>query len=76
VKHKPYFKHDYYLEEFIQPDRLRKSIAVAVDALKYHRYDSLVFRGTSGLLIGPSVALATGKTKHLSGTMNTKTLFR
>lgn len=62
-KHVPSF-HSSYLWRFIEPDNLRESIKLAVRALELWKddFDAVAFRGMSGALIGPPVALAMNKT--------------
>lgn len=54
-----------HMYQFLHPEYLSESIANAIKALKGYEFDAVAFRGMSGALIGPPVALALGKTMIL-----------
>ena len=58
VMHMPSYSHAGYLENIIQVEKLRVLIPKVIKALEKYDFDTLAFRGMSGTLIGPSVALA------------------
>jgi adenine/guanine phosphoribosyltransferase-like PRPP-binding protein len=60
--YKPQYDHAEYLRNFIRPENLKKHIAYAVKALDGYKFDAIAFRGMSGALIAPPVALELGKT--------------
>jgi len=60
--HTPNYSHALYIENLIETDLLRGSIRKAVAALQGHDFDSVAFRGMSGALIAPSIALVMDKT--------------
>ena len=62
--HCPSYNHAGYLESYIIPELLADTINKATMALKVHdtEFDAIAFSGLSGLLVGPTVALLTGKT--------------
>jgi len=53
--------HSDYLYKFLNPSRLSFYIALAVQALEGWEFDTIAFRGMSGALIAPSVAIAMKK---------------
>ena len=63
--HMPSYSHAGYLENIIQVEKLRVLIPKVIKALEKYDFDTLAFRGMSGTLIGPSVALAMEKTMIL-----------
>lgn len=71
--HEPRFDHAGYLRD-IEPDVLRDTIEKTVLALTGIQFDALAFRGASGLLVGPSVALRLNKTMILVRKPEEKTL--
>ena len=71
--HKPHFDHASYLRD-IEPDFLRDTIEMTVLALTGIQFDTIAFRGASGLLVGPSVALRLNKTMILVRKPEEKTL--
>lgn len=60
--HKPQIVSSYLAPVFT-PSGLRKCVRNLVKLLKPHvdKFDTIVFRGTSGALVGPAVALALDK---------------
>lgn len=54
--------HSSYLRKFLEPDKLKDHIRMACVALSDWDFDAIAFRGMSGALIAPPVALALGKT--------------
>lgn len=51
-----------YLDKFVDPKLLARSIDYAVRVLRHWDFDSIAFTGVSGALIGPSIAMRMGKT--------------
>lgn len=51
-----------HLYELLNPETLKERIASAVTLLSKHEFDAVAFRGLSGALVAPSIALAMGKT--------------
>lgn len=60
--HLPIYQHSEYLEELVQTHLLRKSISDAIDHLQFLDFDAIAFRGLSGALISPTLALMLEKT--------------
>lgn len=60
--HSPRYSHCQYLDFALETKRLRKSIALAVKALKFFEFDAIAFRGMSGAMIAPMLALRLDKT--------------
>lgn len=58
----PHFRAADYMHPYMTPHDLRERIKLAKRALKYHTFDAIAFRGMSGAMIGPSVALELEKT--------------
>lgn len=50
-----------HMRDFLEPLRLQTYINYAVEALRGWDFDSIAFRGMSGALIGPPVALRMNK---------------
>lgn len=46
-----------WLRRFLDPDRLAATIDLAAEALSHHTFDSIAFRGMSGALIAPALAV-------------------
>lgn len=61
-KYTPNFKHCEYLEKLIRTDRLKQSLELACQALMGWEFTTVAFRGVSGALIGPALALRLDKT--------------
>lgn len=51
-----------YLWNFMQPALLRTLIDQAAEAIRGYDYDAVAFTGMSGALIGPGIAMRSGKT--------------
>jgi hypothetical protein len=51
------YEHTYYLETVIRPNQLRNTIELCKQALAGHIFDAIAFRGMSGALIAPTLAL-------------------
>src|SRR4051812_36903458 len=62
MAHSPAYNHVDYLKELIRTDELRASITNAVRCLKDVEFDAIAFRGMSGALIAPALALEMDKT--------------
>jgi adenine/guanine phosphoribosyltransferase-like PRPP-binding protein len=62
MTHTPEYSHAMYLEALIETDKLKESIRKAVSALQGRDFEAVAFRGMSGALIAPSIALALDKT--------------
>jgi adenine/guanine phosphoribosyltransferase-like PRPP-binding protein len=62
MNHTPVYNHSEYLEQLVQTDKLLKSVNDALDILDAEDFDSIAFRGISGALIAPILALLMGKT--------------
>lgn len=60
-RHKPKFTGGY-LWNFMQPALLRDIIDQAAEAIRGYNYDAVAFTGMSGALIGPGIAMRSGKT--------------
>lgn len=60
--HKPEYSHGGYIRPVFETDVLRKNVAKAVKILKRYEFDSIAFRGMSGALIAPILALRLNKT--------------
>lgn len=63
--HEPLFDHVSYLKPLIRTEELRETLQKAVIVLKRFDFDAIAFRGISGTLIGPPLALALDKTMIL-----------
>jgi adenine/guanine phosphoribosyltransferase-like PRPP-binding protein len=55
------YEHTSYLENSIRVNRLRETVKHCALALKLHKFDAIAFRGLSGALVAPAVALAMNK---------------
>lgn len=62
VKHMPCFKHAGYLAVAMHPEVLHELMPKIKAALAPYSFEAIAFRGMSGALLAPSVALATKKT--------------
>jgi len=51
-----------YLEDVVDPDRLQGTIDYIISNLHGYNYDAIAFRGLSGMLVAPIVALKLHKT--------------
>jgi orotate phosphoribosyltransferase-like protein len=60
--YKPVYDHVYYLEQTIRTDKLRETAAKSCEVLRRYEFDALAFRGQSGSLIAPVLALQLDKT--------------
>jgi adenine/guanine phosphoribosyltransferase-like PRPP-binding protein len=60
--HKPEYDHAGYLNYLLPTAELRKSVRLAKKELKKYEFDAIAFRGMSGALIAPTLALALNKT--------------
>jgi adenine/guanine phosphoribosyltransferase-like PRPP-binding protein len=56
-RYKPVLVHANYLRYLMPVNELRKSVEAAVRVLGRKRFDSIAFRGMSGALIAPAVAV-------------------
>ena len=75
MDHTPLYVHAEYLDSIIRTDKLANTIAKMAEGLRQYNFDAIAFTGVSGMLIGPSLALALNKTmlvvrKEVSGNMN------
>lgn len=64
-QHTPQWNHSGYMEDSIVTWRLREVIRRSVEALRSWEFDAVAFRGMSGALIAPGVAIALDKTMIL-----------
>lgn len=55
------YEHAYYLEKVIRSGNLRQTIRLLKIALQGHEFDSIAFRGMSGALVAPPLALSLRK---------------
>jgi adenine/guanine phosphoribosyltransferase-like PRPP-binding protein len=62
MKYSPCYSHMSYLEKSIRTANLRITIRELAAALKGHQFDAIAFRGMSGALVAPSLALRLNKT--------------
>lgn len=62
MNHTPVYNHSEYLEPLVRTENLRKSVNDALDILDAEDFDSIAFRGISGALIAPTLALLMDKT--------------
>jgi adenine/guanine phosphoribosyltransferase-like PRPP-binding protein len=51
-----------YLSSFLEPEKLQRRVELAVEVLSQYSFDAIAFRGMSGALISPSVAMRMNKT--------------
>lgn len=63
--HTRYYSGSSHMQDFLDPERLQEKIDLAVRALAGYEFDSIAFRGMSGALIGPPVALRLNKSMLL-----------
>lgn len=62
-KHAPKYEHAEYMEQLIRTDKLRETVAQSISVLSRMPYfDAIAFRGNSGAIIAPTLALALDKT--------------
>jgi adenine/guanine phosphoribosyltransferase-like PRPP-binding protein len=62
VEYRPdYSMSSPYLRDLIDPKHLAAIVQVAARCLAKYEYDAIAVRGVSGLLLGPALAIATGK---------------
>jgi hypothetical protein len=62
MTHEPRINCAPHLEPALDPTRLRKALAVSVKFLKTKDFDAIAFRGLSGSLVAPILALRLKKT--------------
>ena len=61
VEHKPQIVCASHLWRFLQPQELKIITRVAVSVLSKHDFDAVAFRGISGNLIAPAIAMEMNK---------------
>ena len=61
MTHKPEYDHALYLKYLLPTENLRSSVRRARMILKELDFDAIAFRGMSGALIAPSLALSLNK---------------
>src|ERR1017187_8038151 len=61
-KHVPSYKHGGYLSNLIEMDKLEETLKKAALILRHYKFDAIAFRGMSGALIAPALALKLDKT--------------
>lgn len=54
-----------HMHAYLEPLSLKEHINYAVSALRDYKFDTVAFRGMSGAIIGPSVAMALNKSMLL-----------
>jgi orotate phosphoribosyltransferase len=62
LSHSPCYDHASYLSRILPTNMRRRSIQAAVTALSKYDFDAFAFRGMSGALIAPSLAVEMDKT--------------
>jgi adenine/guanine phosphoribosyltransferase-like PRPP-binding protein len=59
------WSHADYLEFLIPTSELKKSLRIAVEILSNYKFDAIAFRGMSGALLGPALAVRLNKSMLL-----------
>jgi orotate phosphoribosyltransferase-like protein len=62
AKYEPYIKCSGHLTPVLNPERRRHTVNSVIRVLRYHEFDAIAFRGLSGALIAPIVAMEMDKT--------------
>lgn len=62
MSHTPNIKCAYHLSALLTPNRLKTLVPKLVKKLKKRNFDAIVFRGLSGAMIAPIVAMRLNKT--------------
>ena len=64
VEHKPQIVCASHLWRFLQPQELKIMTRAAVSVLSKHDFDAIAFRGISGNLIAPAIAMEMNKSLY------------
>ena len=59
--HIPEYAHAWYLSKLLPTHELRRTLRLAAETLQHYDFDAIAFRGMSGALIAPALALQLNK---------------